>query len=162
LAVTQAYRKLTTLLQARDIESKSRYPGSMERQCANACRVASWLASHPHIQRVHYLADPEHPDAAAIRRLLPQGLYGAIVSFEIKDARREDVFRFMDRLNVVVRGTSLGDVHSLLLYPVISSHRDIAPKQRERMGIHDGFVRLCTGIEAAEDIIADLEQALAL
>jgi cystathionine gamma-synthase/methionine-gamma-lyase len=68
----------------------------------------------------------------------------------------------MDRLNVVVRGTSLGDVHSLLLYPVISSHRDIAPKQRERMGIHDGFVRLCTGIEAAEDIIADLEQALAL
>jgi len=134
----------------------------MERQCANACRVASWLASHPRIQRVHYLADPEHPDAAAIRRLLPQGLYGAIVSFEIKDARREDVFRFMDRLNVVVRGTSLGDVHSLLLYPVISSHRDIAPKQRERMGIHDGFVRLCTGIEAAEDIIADLEQALAL
>ena len=48
-----------------------------------------------------------------------------------------------------------------MLYPVIASHREIAPKQRERMGIHEGTVRLCIGIEAAEDIIADLEQALA-
>jgi cystathionine gamma-synthase/methionine-gamma-lyase len=67
----------------------------------------------------------------------------------------------MDRLNLVVRGTSLGDVHSLLLYPAIASHREIAPKQRERMGITDGLVRLCAGIEAVEDILADLEQALA-
>lgn len=133
----------------------------MERQCANACRIAQWLGSHPRLDRVHYLADPQHPDAATIRRLLPEGLYGAIVSFEIKGAQREDVFRFMDHLKVVVRGTSLGDVHSLLLYPVIASHRDIAPKQRERMGIHDGLVRLCAGIEAVEDIIADLDQALA-
>ena len=68
----------------------------------------------------------------------------------------------MDRLNIVVRGTSLGDVHSLILYPVIASHRDIAPKQRERMGIHDGLVRLCVGIEAVGDIIEDLDQALAV
>jgi len=133
----------------------------MERQCSNACRIASWLGSHPRVSRVHYLADPAHPDAAVIRRLLPEGLHGAVVSFELKDARKEDVFRFMDRLKLVVRGTSLGDVHSLLLYPAISSHRDVAPKQRERMGIHDGLVRLCAGIEAVEDIIADLDQALA-
>ncbi|MGI8741250.1 MAG: trans-sulfuration enzyme family protein [Bryobacteraceae bacterium] len=132
----------------------------MARQCANACRVASWLATHPGVSRVHYLADPKHPDAPAIRRLLAEGQYGAIVSFELKDAKREDVFRFMDRLKIVVRGTSLGDVHSLVLYPVIASHRDISPKQRERMGIHDGLVRLCVGIEAVEDIIADLDQAL--
>ena len=60
----------------------------------------------------------------------------------------------------MVRGTSLGDVHSLMLYPAIASHRDIAPKQRERMGIRDGLVRMCAGIEAVEDIIADLDQAL--
>ncbi len=132
----------------------------MERQCANACRIAAWLRSHPAIARVHYLADPAHPDAAVIRRLLPEGLHGAIVSFELKDAGKEDVFRFMDRLKLVVRGTSLGDVHTLMLYPLISSHRDLAPKQRERLGIGDGLVRLCAGIEAAEDIIADLEQAL--
>ncbi len=110
---------------------------------------------------MHYLADPNHPDAAVIRRLLPEGLYGALVPFEIKDATKEDVFRFMDKLKLVVRGTSLGDVHSLLLYPAIASHREIAPKQRQRMGIGDGLVRLCAGIEAVEDIIADLDQALA-
>jgi cystathionine gamma-synthase/methionine-gamma-lyase len=132
----------------------------VERQCANACRVASWLQSHPRIARVHYLADPNHPDAAVIRRLLPDGLYGALVTFEIKDATKPDVFRFMDQLKLVVRGTSLGDVHSLLLYPAIASHREIAPKQRQRMGISDGLVRLCAGIEAVEDIIADLDQAL--
>ena len=133
----------------------------MERHCANACRVATWLGSHPRMSRVHYLADPAHPDAAVIRRLFPEGLYGAIVTFELKDGTKQDVFRFMDRLNVVVRATSLGDVHSTVLYPVIASHRDIAPKQRERMGIHDGLVRLCVGIEAIDDILADLEQALA-
>ncbi len=133
----------------------------MERQCSNACRIATWLGSHPRVSRVHYLADPQHPDAAVIRRLLPEGLYGAVVAFELKDAGKQDVFRFMDRLNLVVRGTSLGDVHSLMLYPAIASHRELAPKQRERMGITDGLVRLCAGIEAVEDIIADLEQALA-
>ena len=133
----------------------------MERQCSNACRVASWLSSHPRVSKVHYLADPAHPDAAVIRRLLPDGMYGAVVSFELKDAGKPEMFRFMDRLKVVVRATSLGDVHSLILYPVIASHRDVAPKQRERMGIHDGLVRLCVGIEAVDDIIADLEQALA-
>jgi cystathionine gamma-synthase/methionine-gamma-lyase len=132
----------------------------MERQCGNACRIATRLASHPKVARVHYLADAEHPDAAVIRRLLPDGLYGAIVSFELKSAGKEQVFRFMDRLQLVVRGTSLGDVHSLMLYPAIASHRDLAPKQRERMGITDGLVRLCAGIESVDDIIADLEQAL--
>jgi cystathionine beta-lyase/cystathionine gamma-synthase len=132
----------------------------MQRQCANACRIATWLGSHPRISKVHYLADPAHPDAAVIRRLLPEGLYGALVAFELKDATKQDVFRFMDRLQLIVRGTSLGDVHSLLLYPAIASHREIAPRQRERMGITDGLVRLCAGIEAVEDILADLKQAL--
>jgi cystathionine beta-lyase/cystathionine gamma-synthase len=133
----------------------------MERHCTNACRVASWLSSHPRVSKVHYLADPNHPDAAVIRRLLPDGLYGAIVTIELKDAGKEEMFRFMDKLKLIVRATSLGDVHSLILYPVIASHRDVAPKARERQGIHDGLVRLCIGIEAVDDIIADLEQALA-
>ena len=87
--------------------------------------------------------------------------YGAIVTFEIKGGQKEDVFRFMDRLKLVVCGTSLGDVHTTVLYPAIASHRDLAPKQRERLGIFDGTVRFCLGIESAEDIIADLDQALA-
>jgi cystathionine gamma-synthase/methionine-gamma-lyase len=137
------------------------FPLRMERQCANACRVASWLSTHPRVERVYFAGDPSHPDAATVRRLFPQNLYGAIVSFELKDAGRDEVFRFMDALKLVVRATSLGDVHTMMLYPVMSSHREISPKHRERMGIRDSLVRLSLGIEAAEDIIADLEQALA-
>jgi cystathionine gamma-synthase/methionine-gamma-lyase len=135
-------------------------PLRMERQCSNACRMASWLASHDGIERVYFPADPAHPDAAVIRRLLPPGLYGAMVSFELKLAGREEVFRFMDALQLVVRATSLGDVHSMMLYPVMSSHREISPRHRERMGIRDSLVRLSLGIEAVEDVIEDLDQAL--
>ena len=136
----------------------------MERQCANACRVASWLAAHPKVERVYFAGDPAHPDAATIQRLFPQGLYGAIVSFQLRGtsqpAGRPEVFRFMNALQLVVRATSLGDVHSMMLYPVMSSHREISPKHRERMGIRDSLVRLSVGIEAVEDILADLDQAL--
>ena len=136
------------------------FPLRMERQCANACRVASWLSQHPKVERVHFTGDPAHSDASAIRRLFPANLYGAMVSFEIKDGGRPEVFRFMDALKLIVRATSLGDVHSMMLYPVMSSHREISPKHRERMGIKEGLVRLSVGIEAPEDIIEDLEQAL--
>ena len=137
------------------------FPLRMERQCANACRVGQALAGHPRVERVYFTGDPAHPDAATIRRLFPANLYGAMVSFELKDAGREEIFRFMDALRLVVRATSLGDVHSMMLYPTMSSHREISPKHRERMGIRDNLVRLSVGIEAPEDIIADLDQALA-
>ena len=136
------------------------FPLRMERQCRNACRLASWLSTHPGVDRVYYPADPKHPDADVVARQFQNDLYGAIVSFELKDAREKaDVFAWMDRLQMVVRGTSLGDVHSLVLYPAMASHRDIAAKQRERMGIRDNLLRISVGIEDAEDIIADLEQA---
>jgi len=136
------------------------FPLRMERQCANACRVASWLASHPRVDRVYFPGDPAHPDAATIRRVFPPNLYGGIVSFEVRGAGKPEIFAFMDRLAMIVRATSLGDVHSMMLYPMASSHREISPKHRERMGIRDNLVRLSVGIEAAEDIIADLAQAL--
>jgi cystathionine beta-lyase/cystathionine gamma-synthase len=131
-----------------------------ERQCQNARTVAEWLASHPCVDRVHYCSDPNHPDACTIKRLFAPGLFGAILSFEIKDADKAAVMRFMDRLKMVVPGTSLGDVHTLLLYPTIASHRDISPKMRLRMGITENLVRLAAGIEAVDDIIGDLDGAL--
>jgi cystathionine beta-lyase/cystathionine gamma-synthase len=135
-------------------------PLRMERQCANACRVASWLASHGAVERVYFPADPAHPDAPNIRRLLPPGMFGGIISFELKGAGRAEVFRFMNALQMIVRATSLGDVHTMMLYPVMSSHREISPRQRERMGIRDNLVRLSVGIEAVEDIVEDLDRAL--
>jgi cystathionine beta-lyase/cystathionine gamma-synthase len=131
-----------------------------QRQCENARTLAQWLAAHPCVERVYACSDPKHPDAETIGQLFTPGLFGAILSFEIKDANRASVMAFMDRLEMIVCGTSLGDVHTLLLYPIISSHRDVSPKMRERMGIRENLVRLAVGIENVEDIIADLDNAL--
>jgi len=87
-------------------------------------------------------------------------MFGGIISFELKGAGRAEVFRFMNALQMIVRATSLGDVHTMMLYPVMSSHREISPRQRERMGIRDNLVRLSVGIEAVEDIVEDLDRAL--
>jgi cystathionine gamma-synthase/methionine-gamma-lyase len=136
------------------------FPLRMERQCANACRVVEWLSRHPKVERVYFPGGPNHPDAETIQRLFPKGLYGAMVSFELRGAEKQDIFRFMDALKMIVCATSLGDVHSMMLYPLISSHRDLTPEHRARIGIRDNLVRLSCGIESAEDIIADLNQAL--
>jgi cystathionine gamma-synthase/methionine-gamma-lyase len=131
-----------------------------ERQCKNARLVADWLSTHPSVDRVYYCSDSAHPDACNIKHSFAPGLFGAILSFEIKDADKQAVLRFMDHLRMVVPGTSLGDVHTLLLYPLIASHRNLSPKMRERMGIRENLVRVAAGIEAGEDIIADIDQAL--
>jgi cystathionine gamma-synthase/methionine-gamma-lyase len=138
------------------------FPLRFERQCRNACRIATWLTQHSRIEKVNYLADPAHPDATVIRKVFTNDLYGAMVSFEVKDASREEIFAIMDRLQMIVPATSLGDVHTMVLYPVMSSHRDIAPKQRERAGIRENLLRLSVGIENIDDIIADLDQALGI
>ncbi len=135
-------------------------PLRVERQCANACKVASWLSAHPRVERVYFTGDPKHPDAAAIARLFPKNLQGAMLAFDLKDAGRAEVFRFMEALRMIVPATSLGDVHTMVLYPAMSSHRELSAKMRHRLGIGDGLIRVSIGIEAVEDIIADLEQAL--
>ncbi len=131
-----------------------------ERQCHNARVLAQWLTGHPAVERVYYLDDPKHPDAQNIKGLFNDGLFGAILSFEIKGASKSDVLEFMDQLQMIVPGTSLGDVHTLLLYPWIASHRNVSPRMRERMGIRENLVRIAAGIENVEDIKSDLERAL--
>jgi cystathionine beta-lyase/cystathionine gamma-synthase len=136
------------------------FPLRMERQCQNACKVASWLASHPGVDHVYFPGDPRHTDSNIARRLFPAGLFGAVVSFELKGVTgKEGIFRFMNSLKMIVPATSVGDVHTMMLYPVISSHRDLSPKHRERLGIRDNLVRLSVGIESVEDITGDLDQA---
>ena len=137
-------------------------PLRVERQCANACKVASWLSDHPRVDRVYFTGDPKHPDAATIARLFPKNLQGAMLAFDLKGAGKAEVFRFMEALKMIVPATSLGDVHTMALYPAMASHREISAKMRHRLGIGDGLIRISTGIEAVEDIVADLEQALVL
>jgi cystathionine beta-lyase/cystathionine gamma-synthase len=136
------------------------FPVRMERQCSNACRIASWLATHPAVERVYFPGDPQHPDAASVRRLFAPNLFGAIVSFEVKDADRDAIFRLMNAFRLIIPATSLGDVQSMVLYPAMASHRELSPKHRERLGIRDNLLRLSTGIESVEDLFADLDLAL--
>lgn len=114
----------------------------MDRQCENAKNLAAHLREHPKVARVHY-----------------PGL-GALVSIELKEKTKEAAFRFMDRLQLCVRSTSLGDVFTSVLHPATASHRDLTPARRLEWGIFDELVRISVGIESLDDVIADVEQAL--
>lgn len=133
----------------------------VERQCTNAATIAQWLQEHPRINRVYYPGLPDHPQHHLAQRLLRCNLYGGMVSFEIRDADRAAVHRFMNALRLCLCGTSLGDVYSLISYSAESSHRDFTPAQRAEQRISDSLVRLSVGIEHPNDIIADLDHALA-
>jgi cystathionine beta-lyase/cystathionine gamma-synthase len=135
-------------------------PLRMAQHCRNAAAVAEWLAEHPQIAQVNYPGLPSHPQHAVATRLFRDGCYGGMVSFEIAGADRAQVFRFMEALKLVLPATTLGDVYSLTLYPAHSSHRALSSEERAAIGIGEGLVRLSVGIEDAEDIIADLDQAL--
>jgi cystathionine gamma-synthase/methionine-gamma-lyase len=122
--------------------------------------VAKWLESHPRIARVNYPGLTSHPQYELAKRLFSQGFFGGMISFEIKEAGKKEVFRFMEALELILPATTLGDIYSLTLYPAISSHRALGPEGRARVGISDSLVRLSVGIEESSEIIGDLERAL--
>jgi cystathionine gamma-synthase/methionine-gamma-lyase len=132
----------------------------MGRQCDNALHLAKHLENHESLSRVYYpgLADPEKQQIT--RRIVRPPYSGALVSIELRNNTREAAFRFMDALSLCVRSTSLGDVFTGVLHPATASHREVAPKRRQELGITEGLVRISVGIEDIEDIIADIEQAL--
>jgi cystathionine beta-lyase/cystathionine gamma-synthase len=135
-------------------------PLRMRQHCANAQAVARWLAGHPAVDQVNYPGLPHHPQHALAARLFDGRGFGGMLSFDLRGAGQPEVFCFMEALDLVLPATTLGDVYSLTLYPAHSSHRQVAPEVRAQIGIGDGLVRLSVGIEEAEDIIADLAQAL--
>ena len=135
-------------------------PLRMRQHCENALAIARWLESFPLIHKVNYPGLESHPQHALCRKLYHERGFGGMLSFEIADGSQEIAFKFMQALKLVQPATTLGDVYSLVLYPAMSSHRAMTPAERERVGISDRLVRLSVGIEGADDIVADLEQAL--
>ena len=135
-------------------------PLRMKQQCENAMQVADWLRLHPRIKRVHYPGLADHPQHRLADRIFGGKGFGGVLSFEIEGAGRDQVFRFMESLSICLPATTLGDIYSLVLHPMTSSHRGLTAGERARVGIPDGLVRLSTGIESADDILADLETAL--
>jgi len=135
-------------------------PLRMRQHCSNALEVGRWLEGHPRIARVNYPGLASHPQHELAKKLFPAGLFGGMISFEIKGAARKQIFRFMEALEMIIPATTLGDVYSLVLYPPMSSHRALTPEERAKVGISDRLVRLSVGIEEASEIIADLQKAL--
>ena len=135
-------------------------PLRYRQQCDNALAVARALADHPNVGLVNYPGLESHPSHATAKRLFGGGGYGAMISFTIKDATKEDVFNYLEALELIVPATSLGDIYSLSLYPAMASHRSMPLEDREEIGIGDDLVRVSIGIEDADDIIADLDQAI--
>lgn len=134
-------------------------PLRMRQHCTNAQAVAEWLVAQPAVSQVNYPGLPSHPQHAVAARLFRGQGFGGMMSFDLQDTGQDDVFRFMEALELVLPATTLGDVYSLTLYPAHSSHRQVAPEVREALGIGDGLVRLSVGIEDPQDIIDDLAQA---
>ena len=135
-------------------------PLRVARQCANACAVAEALARDARVEQVYFPGLASSPDNALARHLFPSGQFGAVLAFAIRGADKPAVMRFLERLKLVHAAPTLGDCFSLVLYPVIASHRGLTPEERRDRGIHDNVVRFSAGLEDPADIIADFDQAL--
>jgi methionine-gamma-lyase len=132
----------------------------MTSQMKNARYVADFLANHPKIARVYYLGHLTENSAE-------QQLYrrqclapGSMIAFDIIGGEAE-AFRFLNKLEIFHLAVSLGGTESLVEHPASMTHSDVDPEERHEMGIFDSTVRLSIGVEHPEDLIADLEQALA-
>jgi cystathionine gamma-synthase/methionine-gamma-lyase len=133
----------------------------MDRHCHNAAVLAEHLQNDSRVARVYYSGLTTAGDRETATRILREPFFGALVSIELNDNSREAAFRFMDAVGLCVRSTSLGDVFTSMMHPATSSHRDLSPARRKKLGISDGLIRISVGIEEVSDIVADIDQALA-
>jgi cysteine-S-conjugate beta-lyase len=128
----------------------------LEQSSQSALAIARYLANHPKVEEVYYPGLTYHP-GHAIQRYQASG-FGAVLSFRLAD--EEAVRTFVKHVRIPVFAVSLGAVESILSYPAKMSHAAMPKEERERRGITDGLLRLSVGLEAADDLIADFEQAL--
>jgi len=129
----------------------------MPAHCANAERIAVFLHQHPKVEHVNYPGLPHHPGHDVAKKQMQA--FGAMISFEVKGGY-EAGKKVMDGVRLFARAASLGDTRSLIVHSASTSHRAVPRDQRLAIGISDGLVRLSVGVEAAEDLIQDLDQAL--
>jgi cystathionine beta-lyase/cystathionine gamma-synthase len=130
----------------------------MDGQCANAMAIAKFLESHPKVEKVCYPGLASHPQHELATRQATG--YGAMVWFEVKGGVAAGK-KIMDSVELWTLAENLGSVESLVTHPVTMTHADIDEAERKRVGITDGLVRLSVGLEDVDDLIADLDKALA-
>jgi cystathionine gamma-lyase len=130
----------------------------MERHCSSALALAQWLEAQPQVARVHYPGLASHPQHALAQQQMKQG-FGGMISIDLK-TDLAGTRRFLEAVRIFALAESLGGVESLIEHPAIMTHATIPAETRARLGIGDGLVRLSVGVEALEDLRADLAQAL--
>lgn len=131
----------------------------MERHCDNALKVAEYLRQHAKVQWVKYAGLSDHPEHALVHRYL-SGKASGILSFGVKGGK-EGGARFIDALQLITRLVNIGDAKSLACHPATTTHRQLNPAELLKAGVSEDMVRISVGIEHVDDIIADIEQALA-
>jgi len=131
----------------------------MERISQNALAVARHLQRHPKVAWVNYAGLDDHPEHALVRRYLPRGASG-LLTFGLPGGREAGA-RFLDALQLFTRLVNIGDAKSLATHPASTTHRQLSPEELEQAGVSEDTVRLCVGIEHIDDLLADLDQALA-
>jgi cystathionine beta-lyase len=131
----------------------------VQRHCENGEKVVEYLTKHPKIKTVYYPGLPSHPFHEIAKKQMKA--FGGMVSFTFVSGKKEDSIAFLEKLKVFTLAESLGGVESLANHPALMTHASIPADKRAEVGITDDLVRLSVGIEDAEDLIADLEQALA-
>ncbi len=133
----------------------------LDRICENALRVATHLKSHPKVSWVNYAALPDHVDHALVQKYLG-GRASGIISFGLKASDSlEAGARFQDALKLFTRLVNIGDAKSLACHPASTTHRQLNAEELAKAGVKPDMVRLSVGIEHIDDLLEDLEQALA-
>lgn len=132
-------------------------PLRVERQVASAGKIADFLAEQPQVARVYYPGRPDHPQHALAKRQMKAG--GPMVAIEVKGGKQE-AFRVMNALSICKISNNLGDAKSLITHPATTTHQRLSPEARAEAGIFDNTLRLSIGLEAPEDLMADLATGL--
>ncbi|MDO9383624.1 MAG: O-succinylhomoserine sulfhydrylase [Hyphomicrobiaceae bacterium] len=140
------------------LKSLETMPLRIKAQSATAATLADYLAGHKNVQRVVYCGRPDHPQAALAKKQMTGG--GQMIAFEVVGGK-EAAFRVQNALQLIRISNNLGDAKSLVTHPTTTTHFRLTQEQRLELGINDGLIRLSVGLEAAVDLQADLDRALA-
>jgi len=133
-------------------------PLRVAQQTASAVRVADFFAAHPRIGRVIYPGRPDHPQADIVRKQMSGG--STLICLDVKGGKQA-AFAFQNALDIVKISNNLGDAKSLITHPATTTHKNLSDEARAELGIGPGTLRLSLGLEDADDLLADIEQALA-
>jgi cystathionine beta-lyase len=129
----------------------------MQRHCENGAKVAKYLLTRSEVENVYWPGFENHANHHIAKEQMRD--FGGMISFTLKGNRMEDAFKFVSNTKVFTLAESLGGVESLIGHPATMTHASIPKEEREKSGVVDSLIRLSVGIEDADDLISDLEQA---